>query len=378
MPNKKLFIVLNVDYFLLSHRKELSVAAKYHGYDVTVIALDTGKKNEIENLGLRFRNFPINRNIANPLKELKSFLFILSIYMKEKPAIVHHVGLKVVLMGGLAAKLAKIRGVVNAISGLGITFSDENIKSVSTKLYLRLLKFSHSRKNIKVIFQNHEDKSIFINNKVIAESQSETIKGSGIDLDEFNYTPEPSGGKIKIVFSARMIAEKGVFELIQAANLLKSQYKSKIQFLLCGGIDINPKAISKKELNTLCDGEYIVWLGYRTDVKEIIKNSHIFAFPSYYMEGLPKSLIEAAAIGKPIVTTDSIGCKDVVKDGYNGFLIPTKDSTSLADCLKELIDNKELRKQFGLNSRKIAERDFSIKDVVSKHLSIYSSLNSNF
>jgi glycosyltransferase involved in cell wall biosynthesis len=174
-----------------------------------------------------------------------------------------------------------------------------------------------------------------------------------------------------------MIKEKGVFELIEAANILKEKYQNKVRFLLCGGIDDNPKAISKEELKKNCDNDYIQWLGYRTDVKELLEKSHIVAFPSYYKEGLPKSLIEACAIGRPIVTTDSIGCKDAVIDGYNGFLIPIKNSQALAGKLEILIKDKALRMQMGRNSRKLAERDFSIEKVIEKHIEIYNLLLSS-
>ena len=161
------------------------------------------------------------------------------------------------------------------------------------------------------------------------------IKGSGVDLNQYCYTPESSDGKrSKILLTARMIVEKGVFVLTEAALKLKEQYVDKVEFLLCGGLDDNPKAIKEEELKAVCDGEYIQWLGYRTDVLELLKSCNIVAFPSFYKEGLPKSLIEAAAVGRPIVTTNSIGCKEAVVDGYNGFLIPVKDSDALAEKLK--------------------------------------------
>jgi len=125
--------------------------------------------------------------------------------------------------------------------------------------------------------------------------------------------------KVRILFTARMIKEKGVFEVIEAANILKEKYKDKIEFLLCGGLDDNPNAISKETMKSICNESYIQWLGYRTDIKDLLEKSHIMAFPSYYKEGLPKSLIEACAIGRPIVTTDSIGCRDAVINGFNGF-----------------------------------------------------------
>jgi glycosyltransferase involved in cell wall biosynthesis len=240
-----------------------------------------------------------------------------------------------------------------------------------------MLKLAHHRKNIIVIFQNEEDKNIFFDNKIITKKQSYKIKGSGIDLYTYTYTPEPEDDPIKILFTSRMLRDKGVLELIEAARLLKEQYYHKIQFLLVGDIDDNPKSLTEFELKSLVDDEYIKWLGYRRDVQELLEQSHIFAFPSYYREGLPKSLIEACAVGRPIITTNSVGCKDCVIDGYNGFLIPIRDSKTLAEKIEIIINDKQLRIMMGINSRKMAERDFSIDNVVKKHLEIYKTLLGN-
>lgn len=369
----KLFIVVNVDWFFLSHRKDIAIAAKNQGYDVTIVTKDTGKRPDIERLGLRFIDLPMNRSGQNIKEELHTCWFLYRLYKKEKPDVVHHVGLKTILWGTLAAKLAGVKGVVNAVSGLGVFFSEEN-KSMVARLLPKVLRFSHHRPNLAVIFQNDEDKDLFLRNSIIKEKQTFYIKGSGVNLNEFCYTSEPETGNIRVLLTARMIEEKGIFVLTDAAELLREQYQNKVEFLLCGGLDDNPKAIKKEELEAKCDGKYIQWLGYRTDVLDLLKDCHIVAFPSYYKEGLPKSLIEATAIGRPIVTTDSIGCRETVVDGYNGFLIPIKNSKALADKLQVLFDNKELRIKMGRNSRMLAERDFSIENVIEKHLKIYSLL----
>jgi glycosyltransferase involved in cell wall biosynthesis len=370
---KSLFIVVNVDWFFLSHRKEIAISALENGYNVTIVAKDTGKKEEIEKLGLRFINLPMNRAGINIFEEINTLKFLYSLYRREKPDIVHHVGLKTILWGTLAAKLANVSGIINAVSGLGIVFSEE-IKSVISKVIIKILRYSHRVDNIAVIFQNNEDKSLFIKNNIINENQSFMIKGSGVDLTFFDFHPEPDNSKIKVLFTARMIEEKGVFILTDAALKLKERYYDRVQFLLCGGLDDNPKAIKEEDLKSVCDGEYIQWLGFRSDVLDLLKNSHIVAFPSYYKEGLPKSLIEATAVGRPIITTNSIGCKETVIDGWNGFLIPIKDSDTLAEKLTFLIDNKELRQEMGMNSRALAVKEFSIENVVDKHLEIYSYL----
>lgn len=367
-------MIVNEDRFFLSHRKDIALSAQEKGWDVTIVCKDTGRRREVEALGLKMTEMPINPTGTNLLQELKTFLFLYRLYQKNKNAIVHHVGLKNILWGGLAAKLSGIRSVVNAVSGLGVVFSDDS-SSVIAKGILQLLRFSHHRQNIRVIFQNHEDEQLFLKYHIISKEHAVFIKGSGVNLNDYQYTPQPISHYIKVLFTARMVKEKGVTILIEAAEKLRNDYEGRVEFWLCGGLSNNPKAIKKEELEQLCDGRYIKWLGYRDDVKQLLMQSHIMAFPSYYREGVPKSLIEACAIGRPIITTRSIGCKDTVDDGENGFLIPAKDSMALADKLKQLIDDTELREMMGKASRQKAEKEFSIEDVIRKHLEIYHQLS---
>ena len=373
MKQDKLFIVVNVDWFFLSHRLPVALAAQNAGWDVTIVTADTGKLKDIEAKGLKTINLPMSRSGMNIKEELSTMWFLYNLYKREKPDVVHHVGMKTILWGTLAAKFAKVNGVVNAVSGLGGFFAEDN-KSMLAKVMPKVLKFSHSRKNLLVIFQNNEDRAMYVKKGIIDDSQARFIKGSGVNLQEYYYTPEPTEGKIKVILTARMIVEKGVFLLIEAAEILRKEYEDKAEFWLVGGIDDHPGAITKEQLDKACDGEYIKWLGYRTDVKELLQQSHIVAFPSYYMEGLPKSLIEATAIGRPIITTKSIGCKDTVDDGVNGFLIAPKEVEPLVEKLRLMIDDAALRQKMGKASREKAEQDFSLDVVIEKHLSIYQEL----
>jgi glycosyltransferase involved in cell wall biosynthesis len=349
------------------------VSALREGYNVTIVAEDTGKAEEIRDLGLKFIDLPMNSVGMNPFEDMKTLIFLCKLYKKEKPDIVHHVGLKSILWGTLAAKKVKINGIVNAISGLGIFFSEEN-KPILSRLIKSLLKYSHNRRNVCAIFQNNEDKELFLKDRISDKSKIDMIKGSGVNLNEFKYTPEPDNDPVKIVFMARMVRDKGVFELVEAAELLREGYENKVQFLLCGGLHPNPTSLKKEDFDRICDGKYIIWLGHRTDVKNILEQSHIVTLPSYYKEGLPKSLIEGTAIGRPIVTTDSIGCRDAVIDGYNGFIIPVKNGQALAEKLKVLIDDKDLRVNMGKNSRDYAEKNFSLDVVIDRQLSVYNRL----
>lgn len=367
-------MIVNEDRFFLSHRKDIALAAQKNGWNVTIVCKNTGQRKEVEALGLKMMELPINPTGKNILEELKTFWFLFKLYRKNKDAIVHHVGLKDILWGSIAAKLTGVKGMVDAVSGLGVIFSEDS-PLIIAKAILLLLRFTHHRKGTRIIFQNHEDEQLFLDNHVIRKENMVFIKGSGVNLDEFSYTPQPLSGTVKVLFTARMVKEKGVTVLIDAAERLRKTYEGKVEFWLCGGLSKNPKALQKSELQQLCDGSYIQWLGYRSDIRQLLQQANIMAFPSYYREGVPRSLIEACAIGRPIITTDSIGCRDTVDDGQNGFLVPVKDSAALAEKLQLLIDNAQLREDMGKASRLKAEREFSVDKVVSKHLEVYEAVS---
>lgn len=369
----RLYIVVNEDRFFLSHRKDIAVAALAAGYEVTIVAKNTGRKEEVEALGAKYVDMPVNPTGMNLLQELKTYFFLHRLFRSQRPDIVHVVGLKQILWGSLAAKFTRVPLLVSAVSGLGVMFSGDKL-SFYARAILQMLRFSHRRSGTYMIFQNNVDCRLFLDYKIATPDQLYFTKGSGINLKEFSYTPESESEKLHVIFTARMVKEKGMTTLIDAAELLREEYEDKVEFWLCGGLSDNPKAIKEKALRALCDGKYIQWLGHRTDVRELLMQSHIVAYPSYYREGLPKSLIEASAIGRPIVTTDSVGCRDAIEDGVSGYLIPIKDSQTLADRLKLLFEDKNLRMSMGLKSREFAERNFSIDKVVATHLEIYSKV----
>ena len=370
----KVFYVFSIDYQLISHRRPIVEEAVKRGWDVYVIAKETEYRQQIEKMGVRFINLPINRVGTNPIEELKTCLFLYKLYKREKPDLVHHVSTKVVLWGGLMAKIAKVPRVVNAVNGLGTFFKNGEVDSWSKRLILQIMKFSHQRKNFVTIIQNDDDKAFFIKHGIIPSNQLYLIHGSGVDLTEFAFSEEKPLTPLNLSFTSRMLREKGVMDVIKAALLLKDKYQDKLRFQLCGLIEEGPSAISKNELDKLCDGKYIQYLGQRTDIKDLLADSAIVLLPSYYREGIPKSLIEASSIGRPIITTNSVGCKETVVNGVNGFLIPIKSPDILAEKIEILVNDASLRKRMGIESRKIVEQKFSINEVISKHFSLYSSL----
>lgn len=366
-------MVVNEDRFFLSHRKPVAIAAREAGFDTVIVAKDTGLREQVEALGFRMLDLPINPTGMNLRQELRTLVYLLKLYRRERPDIAHHVGMKNILWGGVAARLAWIRGVVNAVSGLGGLFDGGKL-SMTTRGILAVMKLSNRRRGVKVIFQNNDDMQLFLSHGVARPEQVAFTKGSGIDLEEYAYTPEPADGKITVIFTARMVREKGVCELIEAAEMLKTDCKDTVRFILCGRLTPNRTGITEEYMRDHCDGEYICWLGERNDVKQLLEGSHIMAFPSYYREGVPKSLIEACAVGRPIVTCDSTGCRDVVDDGVNGYLVAPKDAAGLAKALRRLISDPELRKRMGRASRNKAEREFGIGKVVDTHLDLYREL----
>lgn len=370
---KKLCILTNTDWYFMLHRKDIALEAKQKGWDVTVLSPDTGYQDEIKNLGLKPKPMTMTRAGLNIFEELKTVWHLYRCYRKECPDVVHHVGMKAILWGTLAAKLAGVPGVVNAVNGLGEFFSG-GMNRLLVITMIRVQRWLLRRDGVRVIFQNHDDKKFYTDNKIIEESQVRYIKGSGVSLTKYPFSPEREEGKIIVMLTARMIVDKGIFTLTQAAEKLRKNYEDKVEFWLVGGTDNHPRAITEEQLKSVCDGSYIKWLGYQTDLVTLFKQCHIVALPSYYMEGLPKVLIEANAIGRPIITTDWRGCRDAVDDEVNGFLIPIKNPDALADKLQHLFDHPALRVNMGKNAREKAEREFDINIVVQKHIDIYEEL----
>lgn len=371
---KKLLLVINEDRFFLSHRTRVAETAMANGWDVTVVTKNTGKRGVIEDMGIKYIELPVNPTGLNPLEELKTFLFLFRLYRRNPDAVIHLVGLKNMLWGGIVSRLTNTRGVVYAVSGLGTLFGENNPGLVS-RMILRGLRFGMNSRHATVIFQNHDDESLFLDNNIVKRQKIVFIKGSGVDLKEFSFTKQPQASPLIVIFTARMLREKGVEDLVKAAEILRADYEGKVEFWLCGGLSQNPSAMSEEEILSLVDGRYIKWLGDRSDVNELLRKSDIMCLPSYYREGVPRSLIEASAVGRPIVTTDSVGCRDTVENGINGFIVPKHDPGRIAEALRRLIENPDQRARMGKESRRIAERDYDVDKVASTHLGIYEKLN---
>jgi glycosyltransferase involved in cell wall biosynthesis len=372
----KLLIVCNVDWFLISHRLGIIKKAVSEGYEVIVAAEDTGRTHEIVDLGAQFINLTFTRSGTNPIKELQVISRFFKLYKSINPDIVHHVTMKPVVYGSFVARRLKIKGVVNAIAGLGTSFTSKN-QGLFLTIVGKVMRYGFNRKNLTVIFQNDNDFQDLRTSGILNEQKNSVrfTKGSGVDLNKFDYTEPVSKEKLNILFPTRMLWDKGVRELKEASIILKEEFHDRITFLLAGlADDGNKGGVSKEYLLNWDDGKYVKWIGYQKDMVEVYKQADIVVLPSYYREGIPKALIEACASGRPIVTTNSIGCKECVDEGVNGFKVQPRSGEDLAKALKQLIMDGELRYKMGLASRNKALNEFSEETVIETHMDIYSKL----
>ena len=371
----KLIIVVNELRFFLSHRLPIALAARDAGYEVH-IASCSGTIDEIEQLNqelLQFHPISFHRSSMGLWQELETLRELRRLYKEIQPDIVHHVTIKPVLYGTLVARWVGGIQILNAISGLGYFFIAQGWKSSIRKTLLLWVyrAILHSKK-VWILFQNPDDQALFAQYKIIYPEHAFKIKGSGVDLQQFACSSIPKG-RIKIVLVARMLWDKGVGDFVESATALMQQGLDA-DFLLVGSVDPgNPESISVEQLEEWNRSGVVKWLGERADIAQLLAESHIAVLPSY-REGLPKSLIEAAAVGRPIVTTDVPGCREVVKDGENGFLVPAKDSKKLAVAIQKLINNPKLLTSMGKKSRLMAEQEFSIHQVVEQTLKLYETL----
>lgn len=371
LTKNRILFVTNVDWFFISHRLVIAEEAQKRGFEVIVAAEDTGRSQEIVDKGLQFINLSFSRSGTNPIKEFNTLMKFFKIYYNLKPEIIHHITLKPVIYGSIIAKLLNIKSVINAVSGLGYNFTEGRINLVS-KIMLSLMKYGFSN-NLCIIFQNKDDYKELSDLSVLSpKNKIYFIKGSGVSLQEFYPTPLPSFNRIKIVLPSRMLWDKGVKEFLGAASLLRANYFDKIQFVLAGMADEDNKAgVSVNLLKQWEMGDYFKWVGHQKDIFEVYKNSHIVVLPSY-REGMPKTLIEACAMGRAIITTEAIGCRECVDEGINGLKVPIKDAQSLAKAIELLVNNPNKIIEMGISSRVKAEKEFDINSVIKTHLEIYN------
>ncbi|OQW50287.1 MAG: hypothetical protein A4S09_00395 [Proteobacteria bacterium SG_bin7] len=367
--NKKLVFIVNNSAFFASHRLALGVAAKKRGYDVFILAPNSSDIHTIASLGLHLRNFYLKRKSINPIHELISVISILKVLREIRPDIIHGVSIKACIYSSLAGRILGVEKIIQSITGLGYVFTDDGRVAKFIRVLVGFLFRIVFRGRIKVIFQNSDDQELFIDRGWIRRDQVVLIHGAGVDLQKFSASEEKPG-PVKILFPARMLKDKGLTEFIEACKVLRAR-NIEFEALLAGAEDLdNPNGIKRETILQWQDEKIATWLGHVSDMATLLKNIHIVCLPSY-REGLSLALAEAAASGRPIVTTNVPGCRDVVKDEINGFLVPPKDIKILVDRLEKLILSSELRRAMGKNGREFASKNLSLDSVVSQTLLTY-------
>jgi glycosyltransferase involved in cell wall biosynthesis len=349
------------------------MSALEQGYEVHIATSLTRYKDTLQDLGFKVHPLKLERSSVGLVSNIITFFQIMTLFMRIRPNIVHLITIKPLLFGGIASRITFIPCVVASVTGLGYIFTSEGIKTRLILSFIRILyRLALNRRNISVIFQNQDDLLNIEKLTGISKEKVSIIKGSGVDLDTFNYTPLQVRPPI-VILPARLLIDKGVREFILAAKKLRKD-RSKARFVLVGEPDMgNPSSILEKEIKNWENDGIIEYWGFRKDMPQVLASSYMVVLPSY-REGLPKSLVEAAACGRAVVTTDVPGCRDAIIANKTGILVPSKDHRALAKAIKNLLDNRSICSELGKAGRVLAESSFDIKEVVARHMEIYQRL----
>ncbi|BDY04079.1 glycosyltransferase family 4 protein [Ferrimonas sp. YFM] len=373
---KKILFVVNVDWFFISHRLPIALKAIENGYDVHLACTFSDCKAKLEALGITCHDITFSRSGNSLKREFSSILSIRRLIKTLKVDIVHAITIKPVLYTGIALQtISSPPAFVAAISGLGYVFTAETARARITKLLVSLMyRFALRTQHKVVIFQNNSDQAILSEIVKLTVHDRTLIKGSGADLSVYRNEPEPSGHRMVVSMACRLLREKGVYDFVDAAKIVQSKWPN-VDFWLIGDVDLeNPNSVMQEEVDDWVKQGIITALGHRDDIPELFAKSNIVTMPSFYGEGVPKVLIEAAACGRPIVTTDNPGCRDAIVDGETGLLVPIKNADALAEALMMLLSDKEERVRMGERARMYAVKEFDVSNVISRHLEIYQTL----
>jgi len=373
MNNKKLLFIVNTDWFFLSHRLPIAIEAINQGYEVHIATTIANELDSLKKNGLIVHPINLHRSRTGLISVISEFKEILDIIRIVAPNIVHLVTIKPVLLGGIASRILNVPAVVYAVSGLGYVFLKKGVIAfIIRKIIIYLYQLAFRHKNKCVIFQNDSDQSMLSKLSLLSSNEVELINGSGVDLSVFTQQSFDSGVPV-IILAARLLKDKGVKEFVEAAKLVNIN-NNRARFALVGEPDFdNPASIQRYELENWKNERIIELWGHREDMEKVIPLSTIVVLPSY-REGFPKILIEAAACGRPVVTTDVPGCRDAIEKDITGIIVPVRDYIELAKKISFLLDNPTISRKMGNAGRLRAEEFFDINKVVEKHMKIYEDL----
>jgi glycosyltransferase involved in cell wall biosynthesis len=371
--DSRVLFVITEDWFFNSHFLDRAKFIAASGGTVGIATRFSIHKDELRSLG--FELYPINfsRRGLNPITEFVTALRIRSVVRKFRPDIAHNIALKPVVTGTFGELLGRQRVIVNAPVGMGYIFtSTDKRASVVKPLLVKILKSLLRSKSVHVVIENPDDLNSLIEDGFVRQSEISLIRGAGVDLNAFPFHPE-NAGPVVVTLVSRILRDKGVLEFINAATQLQARLP-EVVFQIVGEPDLgNPSAIPESEIDSWESLPNVRYLGRRSDIADILKGSHIVCLPSY-REGLPKSLLEALSCGRPIITTDVPGCREVCADGVNGLLVPARDSIALSNAIEKLAINPELRQAMGRAGRLRAESEFSNEIVCAQTLDLYRRL----
>ncbi|MBC7622397.1 MAG: glycosyltransferase family 4 protein [Aeromicrobium sp.] len=366
----RVVLFANTDWYLYNFRLPLAQSLRARGEDVVLVSPSGAYGEKLRALGFTWYAFDFARKGTNPVAELRTLNKLTDLYRMIAPDLAHHFTIKCVLYGGIAAARLGIP-TVSAVTGMGHVFTTNTIKTAVLRPALTLA-YRYALRKSQVIFQNPDDLKEFQRRRLVATAATHLIRGSGVNTSRFvplaNALPPP----VTVLMVGRLLREKGVVELVEAARLLKSTHPS-LRIQIAGSADEgNPSSFSETEVSRWASEGAVEFLGHRDDVQLLLGAAHIAALPSY-REGTPRSLLEAAACGLPIIATNVPGCREICRDGDNGILVPAKDSSALAAAIATLADDPALRAKMGKRSREIAEHEFSEEKVIRETLAIYAA-----
>jgi glycosyltransferase involved in cell wall biosynthesis len=368
----KVILAANTDWYLYNFRLSLARYLREHGLEVVLVSPPGKFAEHLHSSGFRWLPWQLGRQTLAPWTEAKAFLALQRIYHQEKPQIVHHFTVKPVLYGTLAARRLHIPAVINSITGLGYVFLSREIKARLLRVIVTAAyRTAFKHPNNAAIFENEADRQVFIRQGLLPEERTVVIEGVGVDAERFIPVPEPEGTPL-VVLPSRMLWDKGVGTLVEAARLL--QPRLPVRVALVGMPDPgNPANIDGARLQAWTEQGVVEWWGWQADMPDVYAKSTLVTLPSMG-EGVPTALLEAAACGRAIVATDVPGCREVVKHGLNGLLVPPQDASALAEAIYQLLTDPAMRGRMGAAGRQMILDKFTTARVNPATFEVYRSL----
>lgn len=370
----KILFVVNSAGFFISHRLPLGLEAQARGHEVVVASAPGTGEEALAEYGIRHIAVPMSRSGFVPAEEHRTYRALRHIYKAAQPDLVHHVTIKPVIYGSLAARSVNVPAVVNAVPGMGFVFTRWGVRAaVGRALVNFMYRVAFSHPNMRVIFQNGEDLRGFIGHGIVRKEESVLIRGSGVDLSQFEGGVEPAG-PMTFLLVARMLRDKGIVEFAGAAAQVRQRHPDW-RFVLAGDVDEgNPTSLREAELRRLEADFGVEWIGHCDEISDLMARSHVVCLPTFYREGVPKALLEASAAARPMIASDIAGCREVVTDGVTGLLVPTRAVQPLAEAMLRMGEDPEFRQRCGRAARHKAEAVFSVADVVEHTFRVYAEL----